>query len=375
MKILQIATLISPRGEYGGPVRVAINQTRELLAAGHDVLLAAGAQGFGRRLPTEFDGVPVKLFDAYNPVPRAGFSGLISPGLQQWLKTAVKSADVTHIHLGRDLVTLPAATQLRRQHRPYVLQTHGMVAPSSHPLAGTVDAVWTKRALAAAATVFYLTPEERRGLSAVTSAALCLKELHNGVPQTEQAPVAADAPLEVLFLARLHARKRPLIFIEMAKILHRKFPSVRFSMVGPDGGEGPAVEEAIRQAALGDALRWEGALAPERTIDRIGQTTIYVLPSVDEPFPMSVLEALSLGKPVVVTDTCGLAAAIAEAGAGIVIDSSLESLVAGVGDLLANPSRQKSAGGRARLLTNKKFSMEAIRHQLETVYSNVTTST
>lgn len=375
MKILQVATLVSPRGEYGGPVRVAINQTRELLAAGHDVLLAAGAQGFGRRLPTEFDGVPVKLFDAYNPVPRAGFSGLISPSLHEWLKTAAKSADVTHIHLGRDLVTLPAATQLRRRHRPYVVQTHGMVTPSSHPLAGTVDAVWTKRALAAAATVFYLTQEERRGLSAVTSTALNLKELHNGVPRTEQAPVAADAPLEVLFLARLHARKRPLIFIEMAKILHRKFPHVRFSMVGPDGGEGPAVEEAIRQAALGDALRWEGALAPERTIDRIGQSTIYVLPSVDEPFPMSVLEALSLGKPVVVTDTCGLAAAIAEAGAGTVIDSSLESLAAGVGDLLANPSRQKSAGERARLMTSEKFSMEAIRHQLEAVYSNVTTST
>jgi glycosyltransferase involved in cell wall biosynthesis len=368
MKIIQVATLISPRGEYGGPVRVAVNQTRELLAAGHDVLLAAGAQGFGRRLPSEFDGVPVMLFQAFNPVPKTGFSGLFAPGLQKWLRTATRSADVAHIHLSRDLVTLPAAAQVRRRRLPYVLQTHGMITPSNHPLSGAVDAVWTKRALEGADTVFYLTPEERRGLSGVTAAALNLKELHNGVPETQQTRVTAEAPLEVLFLARLHARKRPLMFVAMAKALHGKYPHVRFSMVGPDGGEGPAVEAAIRQAGMGDALGWEGALSPEDTTARINRSTIYVLPSVDEPFPMSVLEALSVGKPVVVTDSCGLAAAITQAGAGTVIDASMESLVVGVERLIANPDYRNSVGGRARLLAEQKFSMKTVCDKLQRAY-------
>lgn len=371
MKIIQVATLISPRGEYGGPVRVAVNQTRELLAAGHEVLLAAGARGFGRRLPSEFDGVPVKLFEAFNPVPKTGFSGLVAPGLQKWLKTAIKSADVAHIHLSRDLVTLPAVSEVKRRHLPYVLQTHGMITLSNHPLAGTVDALWTRRALAGADTIFYLTPEERRGLSNVTSAALNLQELHNGVPETEQAGAPAEAPLEVLFLARLHARKRPLMFIEMAKALHGKYPDVRFSVVGPDGGEGPAVHAAIMQAGMGDALRWEGALAPADTTARINRSAIYVLPSVDEPFPMSVLEALSLGKPVVVTDSCGLAAGITEAGAGTVVDSSMESLVTGVECLLADSAYRNAVGGRARILAEQKFSMRTVREQLELAYSKI----
>ncbi|MDN4645142.1 glycosyltransferase [Arthrobacter sp. PsM3] len=369
MKIIQVATLISPSGEYGGPVRVAVNQTRELLAAGHDVLLAAGAQGFGRRLPSEFDGVPVMLFEAFNPVPKTGFSGLVAPALQKWLKTAVKSADVAHIHLSRDLVTLPAATEVRRRKLPYVLQTHGMITPSNHPLAGTVDAVWTKRALEGADTIFYLTPQERLGLSNVTRAPLNLKELHNGVPETRGTLATAEAAIEVLFLARLHSRKRPLMFVAMAKALHSKYPDVRFSIVGPDGGEGPAIEIAIRKSGMGDALRWEGALSPEDTTSRINRSTIYVLPSVDEPFPMSVLEALSLGKPVVVTDSCGLAAAITEASAGTVIDSSLESLVVSIDRLLANPDYRKSVGVRARVLAEQKFSMKAVCDQLQLAYS------
>jgi glycosyltransferase involved in cell wall biosynthesis len=157
----------------------------------------------------------------------------------------------------------------------------------------------------------------------------------------------------------------------MAKALHLKYPAVRFAMVGPDGGEGPAVDAAIRQAGMGDALRWEGALSPEDTTARISRSAIYVLPSVDEPFPMSVLEALSLGKPVVVTDSCGLSAAITEAGAGTVIDSGMESLVSSVEHLLADSAYRNAVGGRAKILAEQKFSMKTIREQLELAYSKI----
>jgi glycosyltransferase involved in cell wall biosynthesis len=372
VKIIQIATLISPSGAYGGPIRVAVNQTRALLEAGHEVVLAAGAQGFGRRLPKSFDGVPVMLFQALKPIPKTGFSGLVAPGLQGWLKTAMKSTDIAHIHLGRDLVTLPAVRQIMRRRIPYVLQTHGMITPSSHPLASTVDSVWTNRALARADRIFYLTPEERQGLSNVTPGRLNLQELHNGVPQQQLDPVPiTDSPLEVLFLARLHPVKRPRIFVSMAKALHTKYPNVRFSLVGPDEGEGLAVSAAIKEAGMGAALRWDGAIRPEDTAARIKRSAIYVLPSVDDTFPMSVLEALSLGKPVVVTDGCGLAREIRQGGAGTVVDSSLESLVRGVDRLLADPELRNEVGVRAQLLTAQKFSMQMVRDQLQRTYSEI----
>jgi hypothetical protein len=41
MRILQVVTLISPDGAYGGPARVALNPSAELIRRGHDVTLGA----------------------------------------------------------------------------------------------------------------------------------------------------------------------------------------------------------------------------------------------------------------------------------------------------------------------------------------------
>lgn len=371
MKIIQIASLVTPDGAYGGPVRVAVNQTRALLASGHNVVLAAGAEGYRGELPKTFDGVPVKLFRARNVVPRSGFAGVIAPGLQKWLIGNIDSADVLHVHMSRDLVTLPTAISASRRGRPYVVQTHGMIAESTHPLARPLDALWTKRALAGAGRVFYLTPTERAGLEVVGSSGLRLQELHNGVPELADVPSRPVDALEVLFLARLHRRKRPQIFVDMARILHKRFPTVRFTLVGPDEGEGDMVRAAIAEAALSKVVSWEGPVRPDLSAERISRCAVYVLPSVDEPFPMSVLEAMRLGKPVVVTDTCGLSAAIHQYQAGSVVGADLTSLVQAVEKLLLSPLRRTETGANARKLAVNRFGMGRVVDELTSAYEEV----
>lgn len=369
MRIVQVATLVTPDGAYGGPIRVAINQTRFLRAAGHDVELVAGARGFGASIPDHFDGVPIKLFPA-RAIPKMGFSGTYAPELQRWLKANLSKADVVHIHMGRDMVTLPAALAARDAAIPYVLQTHGMVAPSRHPLAGIVDRKWTVPALREAERVLYLTPEEFGELNAVTDLGAKLEQLRNGVPEA-QVPTGRpeNDTLEVLFLARLHKRKRPLMFVELAKRLHADHPDVRFVIAGPDGGEGDAVRKAIDSSGMSHALTWEGPIAPDQTAERISKCSVFVLPSINEPFPMSVLEALALGKPVVITESCGLADSITSAKAGAVVDSTLESLTASVDDLLTDRGNRCQSGENASALARTTFSMNRIVEKLQNLYA------
>lgn len=365
MRVLAVVTLVSPHGEYGGPLRVALNQLAALRDLGHDVVLAGAARGYDA-IPTDIDGIPARLFPARTLIPGVGFAGVGSPALLRALRRHVDEFDVVHVHAARDLVTLPAARIARSRAVATVLQTHGMIDESTNPLAIPLDAVLTRPALAGARTVTYLTERERASLETIGRGRARLVELPNGVPT---APTAAPLGPELLYLARLAPRKRPVQFVEAAARLAPEFPEARFRLVGPDEGEGDAVRAAIEASGHPERIRWEGALEPARTGERMRRASGYVLPAVDEPYPMSVLEAMSAGLPVVVTDSCGLAPAVRDAGAGFVTDGGLEPLVTAMRRLLADPADARLRGERGRDLTRERFTMPAIAERLVELYA------
>jgi glycosyltransferase involved in cell wall biosynthesis len=366
MRILSVVSLVTPDGAYGGPVRVALNQAAALIKLGHQVTLAAATRGY-QDPPLEIDGVPIRLFPALTVLPGTGFAGISSPQLLRWLPNAIRAAEVVHLHTARDLITLPAAALTHRAGVPYFLQTHGMIDASTNPLAAPLDAVATRRLLRAAAGVFHLTEFERSQLQQVAGD-LRFVPLANGVPSAAATP-PPNQP-EVLFLARLASRKRPKLFVEAARRLHADYPDTSFALVGPDEGEGRTVEAAITAAvAEGAQVSWEGALAPDRTLERLGRSSVYVLPSVNEPYPMSVLEAISVGRPVVVTESCGLADFVRRTDAGIVVDDSVEALTEAIAELLADPAAAAQRGLRGQTAVRAELSMEAIAEQLVGQYS------
>ncbi|MEZ0050943.1 glycosyltransferase involved in cell wall biosynthesis [Mycobacterium sp. MAA66] len=368
MRILQVVTLLTPDGAYGGPARVALNQAAALSDHSHDVTVAASCTGYAVP-PTTIDGVRVQLFPNSTVIPRTGFAGTRARGMLPWLRTAISDFDVVHVHLARDFVTLPAA-RLALRNKPVVLQTHGMIDSSDRLLAKPLDALWTKPVLRQSSSIMYLTPREAVDLTEVAGPRIRLHPLPNGVPvQDYQPPADADTP-EVLFLARLHPRKRPELFVEMAHQLLRSGTNARFALVGPDEGSGPAVRQLIAQGGFADRITLEPPIAPEHVARRMSSATIYVLPSVDEPFPMSVLEAMALGRPVVVSDTCGLAPMIRESGGGRVVNHSLAELAEAVGELLANPEAAIAVGSHGRAATLANYGMPEVAMQLEDIYTD-----
>ena len=361
MRILQVVSLLSPDGAFGGPARVALNQSAELMRQGHAVTLVAGTRGFPVVPTVSDDGVPVRLFPVRTVLPFLGFPGMTAPGLTRWVRAHLADFDVLHIHLGRDLMVMPVAALAQRRRVPYVVQTHGMVTPSRNPLAGPLDALWTRRILTGAAAVLYLTDLERQQVCAVARRDVHAVHLPNGVPSYPAAPRRDGVP-EVLFLARLDARKRPVLFVEMARRLLAEGVNARFTLVGPDEGEGPAVLAAIGTDAR---IRWEGPVDPRSAPQRMARATAYVLPAEREPYPMAVLEAMSVGLPVVVSPDCGLAPAIRDTGSGQVANGTVQDLASAVCTVLADADEY---GRRARDTARRDFSMTAVANRLVAIY-------
>ena len=160
MRILQVVTLASAGGAFGGPLTVAIEQCEALQEQGHDVTLITGWDGIAEARPATYQLVRAK---ARNVAPPLGNSALVSPPLVRWVRLHRDEFDVVHVHCGRDMVSLPAAAALGSG-RPFVLQTHGMVMPDDRLRAKIVDGLLTKRILKRVSAVLYLTDVEHRGL-------------------------------------------------------------------------------------------------------------------------------------------------------------------------------------------------------------------
>lgn len=373
MRIAHIVTFASADGAFGGPTRVALSQAAEQARLGHFVTVYAGspANEAGDRM---IDGYRLRTFPVRKVAPFGGFATLWPKQLLRALRANVSFIDIAHVHLARDLVTLPAAIYLGRSGVPYVTQTHGMIDASSKALAKIVDVVATRRALARASCWLLLTPGEIDDLSALAKPGN-VHQIRNGIesPTSEFTPLDSR-PDTVLFLARLQERKRPLAFVEVAKVLASKLPNTKFVLIGPDEGEGEAVVNAIEDARLGDRLKWLGAIGPEHTMDAMRSAKVYLLPAVNEVFPMSILESFAAGTPVVTTDSLGIADDCIRYGAAIITDGSVDELAeatwrAHEDALLADQLR---AGARTYL--NAELGIDQVASEIIEIYGQATNS-
>jgi glycosyltransferase involved in cell wall biosynthesis len=363
MKILLSVTYISTDGAFGGPVTVAMNQAAALARAGHDVTLLAGWDGSAA---VHLPGVEVVLLQS-NKLLGAGFVVTRTPGLNRWLRSNVRRFDVVHVHGGRHAFDIAIARAARLGRRPYFVQTHGMIVPSSRMAVKAVDQLGALRMLRGASGVLALTDAEAAALRQL-DAGLVVSSVRNGIEPTSIRQRARDP--EVLFLARLHKRKRVLAFAEMARLVHETHGDVRFTVVGPDEGDLPALLKFIADHPA-VPLTYEGAVSPGASSERIARASIYVLPSVGEVFPMTVLEALSVETPAVITADCGIAVELNEKRAAAVTGGDAGSLADTVRELLDDPRRRKELASNGLDAVATLYSADAVAQALTDGYSTV----
>jgi glycosyltransferase involved in cell wall biosynthesis len=361
-----VVTLVTPTGAFGGPVRVAVNQAKELQRRGHAVSLVGGWLGPGPP-PTDLEGVPAILHPLRRTAPGLGFSGLVSVALVLHLWRHIPDADLLHVHLARDLVTLPAAIMALFRRRPFIIQCHGMIDQTRRIAGRIFDPLLTKPAIRGAAASVVLTDREAKELAKVAPARMQF-HLPNGVPTVDERIQATDRAQEVLFCARLHPGKRVSAFVEMAAILRSRGSSARFVVAGPDEGCLQELNELIHEFDLGDTLTYEGPLRMDEAPRRIAQAYVYVLPAFEEHFPMALLEALSAGTPSVCTAGCEISGPLASAGAVLESDGSPISLADNVEAILNSRQMWASLSDAGRRVVREIYSISSVVDKLEQVY-------
>jgi glycosyltransferase involved in cell wall biosynthesis len=137
-----------------------------------------------------------------------------------------------------------------------------------------------------------------------------IEVVHNGImpKKSTPAPVLSSrlGSHYITFLGRITHQKGPLYFVEAARRVHEQFPEAHFIVAG-SGDQLPIMIERIAQLRLSDKFHFTGFLKGD-DIDRIwAMSSVYVMPSVSEPFGIAPLEAIQAGVPVIISNQAGVA--------------------------------------------------------------------
>lgn len=103
----------------------------------------------------------------------------------------------------------------------------------------------------------------------------------------------------------------------------------------------------MTRAGRPEGIVVDAPIEPTEVVDRLARCSFLVLPSVDEPFPMIVLEALAVGRAVVITESCGLADFVRDnCGVVVPVDDPLR-LKESIRDLVVDGDRREMQWGHA----------------------------
>lgn len=189
-----------------------------------------------------------------------------------------------------------------------------------------------RRALAGACRVFAVSGSLGRVAQALGVPSSKLVVVGNGVDLDKFAPVPrsqaraaldipADAPV-IVSVGGLVERKGFHRVIEAVPALRERHPGLVYLVVGgpsPEGDLSRELRAQVAAAGLEGAVRFLGALAPERLSGPLSAADVFVLSTRNEGWANVFLEAMACGLPVVTTDVGGNAEVVCRDELGIVV--------------------------------------------------------
>lgn len=163
-------------------------------------------------------------------------------------------------------------------------------------------------------------------------------------------------------------------FLVAAKTIKEAFPNSKFLIVGEKVGTREKYFQKLQGLVTAFDLRDDVVFAGFRSdVPRIlNLLDVFVLSSINEGTPNSILEAMSCGKPVVATRVGGVSELVIDQETGILIrPKDTQSLANEVINLLNNPDRAKEMGIKGRERVVEFFDIDKCVEKTKKIYHEI----
>lgn len=178
--------------------------------------------------------------------------------------------------------------------------------------------------------------------------------------------------LLVVHVGNIRPGKGHELLIETAIQVVAQQPDVTIVSIGGEKTPGRLQElrETARRRGLNGVIRFLGERHDARSF--IAASDVYVNPAAVEGLPVSILEAMALGRPVVATAVGGVPSLLEGSGGGLVVPSeSPDQLARGILGLLADPLSRQRMGEAGAAAIAENYSLETMVRGFEAIYRRI----
>lgn len=202
----------------------------------------------------------------------------------------------------------------------------------------------------------------------------------NGVPEpvprgTGHLKATLEKQVRVVFLSTLSRQKGLFVLLDAVPLVTTEYPHVEFHIAGPWWGTD--TEETARKqlaaANLESSVTFHGQLAGDAKMQFLQDGDIFVFPGIQqEGQPLTVLEAMCSGLPVIATDRGCLRETVVEGETGFIVQPHSPKAIADrILQLIREPHTRKHMGAHARRRYEQEYTMSTFAARMADLFAQV----
>ncbi len=160
----------------------------------------------------------------------------------------------------------------------------------------------------------------------------------------------------VTYVGRLSPEKDVDILLEQFAIAKDVVPNLHLMIMG-DGAARPALENQARRLGVADSVLFTGPIPYEQVGNYLAAADLFATASVTEVHPLTVIEAMAAGLPVVAISSPGIVDTVESGTCGLLTTKPAGGLAAALAGLASNDRRRQQMSQAARS-KSERFSIE-----------------
>lgn len=398
MRVLHVVPGLSP--QFGGPSKAVMQICKALNSKGvkADIVTTnADVRGVLRvklNTPVVIDEVTVYFFNS--PFLRKyGFSLT----LVKWLKKNIDNYDLIHFHSFFSCLLLPILSLATKNKKPLILRPCGMLAPevlkrnydgiiSSYIsyIAKSIFLKIVKPYIKKISAIHYTAEDERisskplnlNKREIVLPLGLNFEEYRNYIDsqKLQSGLPRNDGKKIILFMSRIDPKKGLDIFVNSVIKLKKNRDDFVVIIAGSgDKHYERKIKERVRSANLDEIISFPGFIEGKEKYQMLYKADLFVLPSYNENFGISVIEAMLCGVTVVISNKVAIYREIRERNAAYIVETDENSLYDGLNDLLDDENLRNELAENGKKIVDDYYDIGKVVDKMINVYGEVIAST